>query len=95
MFSQIDIKLLTSVLRFIEWLKELKISLETRYSHKGKWKLSTFIFCNTFKKEIGVLESSHKIILLSIYYTPIYLPLLKSQHITGICEIHVSFKHTR
>lgn len=26
MFSQIDIKLLTSVLRFIEWLKELKIS---------------------------------------------------------------------
>lgn len=26
MFSQMDIKLLTSVLRLIEWLKELKIS---------------------------------------------------------------------
>lgn len=54
-----------------------------------------FYILQHFQKEIGVLESSHKMILLSIYYTPIYLPLLKSQHITGICEIRVSFKHTR
>lgn len=56
MFSQMDIKLLTSVLRFIEWLKELKISLETRYSHKGKWKLFTFTFYNTFKKKLVYLN---------------------------------------
>lgn len=56
MFSQIDIKLLTSVLRLIEWLKELKISLETRYSHKGKWKLFTFTFFNTFKKKLVYLN---------------------------------------
>lgn len=54
-----------------------------------------FYIFQHFQKEIGVPESSHKMILLSIYYTPIYLPLLKSQHITGICEIHVSFKYTR
>lgn len=37
-----------------------------------------FYIFQHFQKEIGVLESSHKMILLSIYYTPIYLPLLKS-----------------
>lgn len=76
-------------------VERIENKLRIKVFPKGQMEIIYFHIFQHFQKEIGVLESSHKMILLSIYYTPIYLPLLKSQHITGICEIRVSFKHTR
>lgn len=76
-------------------VERIENKLRNKVFPEGQMKIIYFYIFQHFQKEIGVLESSHKMILLSIYYTPIYLPLLKSQHITGICEIHLSFKYTR
>lgn len=72
-------------------VERIENKLRIKVFPKGQMEIIYFYIFQHFQKEFGVLESSHKM----IYYTPIYLPLLKSQHITGICEIHVSFKHTR
>lgn len=78
-------------------VERIENKLRIKVFPKGQMEIIYFYIFQHFQKKIGVLESSHKMILLSIYYTPIYLPLLKSQHITGtcICEIHLSFKYTR
>lgn len=76
-------------------VERIENKLRIKVFPKGQMEIIYFYIFQHFQKEFGVLESSHKMILLSIYYTPIYLPLLKSQHMTGICEIHLSFKYTR
>lgn len=76
-------------------VERIENKLRIKVFPKGQMEIIYFYIFQHFQKEFGVLESSHKMILLSIYYTPIYLPLSKSQHITGICEIHLSFKYTR
>lgn len=76
-------------------VERIENKLRIKVFPKGQMEIIYFYIFQHFQKEFGVLESSHKMILLSINITPIYLPLSKSQHITGICEIHLSFKYTR
>lgn len=52
-------------------VERIENKLRIKVFPKGQMEIIYFYIFQHFQKEFGVLESSHKMILLSIYYTPI------------------------